>query len=64
MDELNAATFNELLSRCEELNVRVNPEKTRHHIVFDLLRTHAQLGTALFAEGVLELAPNGSSGYL
>src|SRR5687768_14016803 len=51
IDELNASTFNELLQRAEDLNVRVNPEKTRHHIVFDLLRAYAALGTELFADG-------------
>ena len=64
VDELNAAPFNELLERADALNVRVNPEKTRHHIVFDLLRTHAQLGSALFADGVLEMASHGNSGFL
>ncbi|MEQ1860037.1 MAG: transcription termination factor Rho [Chthoniobacteraceae bacterium] len=64
IDELNAAPFNELLERADALNVRVNPDKSRHHIVFDLLRAHAQLGSTLFAEGVLELSQNGSSGFL
>jgi transcription termination factor Rho len=64
MDELNSAPYNELLRRADELNVRVNPEKTRHHIVFDLLRANAQLGSTIFADGVLELAPNGNTGYL
>jgi transcription termination factor Rho len=64
VDELNAAPFNELLRRADELSVRVNPEKTRHHIVFDLLRAQAQLGASLFADGVLELAQNGNTGYL
>lgn len=64
IDELNAATFNELLERAESLSVRVNPEKTRHHIVFDLLRAYAALGTVLYADGVLELAQNGNTGFL
>lgn len=64
IDELNAAPFNELLERADALNVRVNPEKTRHHIVFDMLRAHSQLGSILFADGVLELAQNGNTGFL
>ena len=64
IDELNAATYNELLQRAEDLSVRVNPEKTRHHIVFDLLRAYASLGTVLYADGVLELAQNGNTGFL
>jgi transcription termination factor Rho len=64
IDELNAAPFNELLRRADEINVRINPEKTRHHIVFDLLRAYAALGTVLYADGVLELAQNGNTGFL
>jgi transcription termination factor Rho len=60
IDELNAAPFNELLRRCEEIALRVNPDKTRHHIVFDLLRAYASMGTILFADGVLELTQQGS----
>jgi transcription termination factor Rho len=64
VDELNAAPYNELVRRADELGVRVNPEKTRHHIVFDLLRAYSQLGTTLLADGVLELSQNGNTGYL
>jgi len=53
IDELNAAPFHELLERAEGLNVRINPEKTRHHIVFDLLRAYASRGAELFADGML-----------
>jgi transcription termination factor Rho len=44
--------------------VRVNPEKTRHHLTFDLLRAYGSLGSQLFAEGVIELSQNGSTGFL
>lgn len=64
IDELNAAPFNELLRRAEELNVRINPEKTRHHLVFDLLRTYNQLGSTIYVDGVLELNQGGNVGYL
>jgi transcription termination factor Rho len=64
IDELNAAPFNDLLQRAEDVSVRVNPEKTRHHIVFDLLRAYAALGTELYVDGVLELAQNGNTGFL
>src|SRR4051794_33852429 len=63
VDELNEAPFHELLDRADALGVRINPEKTRHHIVFDLLRAYASRGTELFADGMLELGPQGS-GYL
>ena len=64
VDELNASPFNELLRRSDEMNLRVNPEKTRHHLVFDLLRTYGSLGTQIFAEGVIELSQNGNTGFL
>jgi len=64
IDELHASPFNELLRRADELNVRVNPEKTRHHLTFDLLRAYGSLGSELFAEGVVELSQNGSTGFL
>jgi transcription termination factor Rho len=64
VEELNAAPFNELLHRADELNVRVNPEKTRHHLTFDLLRTYASLGSEIFAEGVIELSQIGNTGFL
>ncbi len=62
MDELNAAPLQELLERADALHVRVNPEKTRHHIVFDLLRAYAARGTELYADGILEMGQGG--GYL
>jgi transcription termination factor Rho len=63
IDELNAAPFHELLDRAEALNVKINPEKTRHHIVFDLLRALAARGTELYADGIVEFGVQGS-GYL
>jgi transcription termination factor Rho len=63
IDELNAAPFNELIERSEAMQLKVNPDKTRHHMVFDLLRAYAARGTELYADGIVELAPQGS-GYI
>ena len=63
IDELNAAPFHELMERAESLGVKINPEKTRHNIVFDLLRALSARGTELFADGIVEFAPQGS-GYM
>ena len=60
IDELNAAPFNELLRRCEEVGLRINADKSRHQLVFDLLRAYASLGTALFADGVIDFSQQGS----
>jgi transcription termination factor Rho len=63
IDELNAAPIQELIERTDAMHVRVNPEKTRHHIVFDLLRAYAARGTELFADGILEMGAQGG-GFL
>lgn len=63
IDELNAAPFHELLDRADALHVKINPDKTRHHIVFDLLRALAARGTELYADGIVEFGAQGS-GYL
>lgn len=45
------------------MHLRPNADRTRHHIVFDLLKVYAQRGVELFADGVLEMSPQGS-GFL
>lgn len=60
IDELNSESLNALLGRAEALNLRLNPDKTRHQIVFELLRVYSSNGTQLFADGIVELAPQGS----
>jgi transcription termination factor Rho len=62
IDELNSAPFNELVEKAEALSLKLNPEKTRHHIVFDLLRAYAARGTELYADGILELSSQGGGG--
>jgi transcription termination factor Rho len=63
IDELHREPLAQLIERAAALRFRINPDKTRHHIVFDLLRAYAQRGTELYADGVLELSPQGS-GFL
>ena len=63
IEELHKETLGQLLERANALNFRVNPDKTRHHIVFDLLKAYANRGTELFADGIVEMAPQGS-GFL
>lgn len=59
IDELNAAPLHELIERADALHVRINPDRTRHHIVFDLLRAYASRGVELYADGVLETGGQG-----
>jgi transcription termination factor Rho len=60
IDELHEEPFNDLLARAESMGIRVNAEKTRHHIVFELLRVYASRGTQLFGDGIIELSSQGS----
>ncbi len=63
IDELHNESLAQLLKRAASMRLRLNPDKTRHHIVFDLLKAYASRGTELFADGVLEMSPQGS-GFL
>src|SRR5580658_10049073 len=63
IDELHSETLAQLLERAAALRFRLNPDKTRHHIVFDLLKAYAGRGTELLVDGILEMSPQGS-GFL
>lgn len=47
-----------LLERAEELRMRISPDRSRHHLILDLLKFHANRGGELQAEGVLEITPD------
>ena len=64
IDTLHAEPLASLLQRGIALGLRLNTDKTRHHLVFDLLKAYAVRGTQLFADGVFEATPGGSSGFL
>ena len=63
IDELHSEPLAALVARAETLRLRLNPDRTRHHLVFELLKAYASRGTELFADGILELSPQGS-GFL
>ena len=63
IEELHAETIQELMHRGSSVGVRWNADKTRHHLVFDLLRAYASRGTVLFADGIVEMAAQGG-GFL
>lgn len=63
VDELHQLTLGELVERANAFNLKLNADKTRHHLVFDLLRAYAMRGTELYADGIIEISPQGS-GYL
>ena len=55
MNELHGMTHAELVTRSEELRMRINPDRSRHHLILDLLRFYGTHGVELQAEGVLEI---------
>jgi transcription termination factor Rho len=63
IEELNAEPLNDLFERAEALALRLNADKTRHQIVFELLKAYASRGTLLFADGVIEMSAQGN-GFL
>lgn len=63
IDELHRETLVELTERAAKFHLRLNADKTRHHLVFDLLKFYSARGTELYADGVLEASPQGS-GFL
>ena len=63
IDELHEETLGQLLDRADTLRLRLNADKTRNHLVFELMKAYANRGTELFADGVVEMSPQGS-GFL
>ncbi|MEA3209977.1 MAG: transcription termination factor Rho [Chthoniobacter sp.] len=63
IDELHRETLAELSERAARYHLKLNADKTRHHLVFDLLRVYASRGTELYADGIVEMSPQGS-GFL
>ena len=63
IDELHQLPLGELIERANTFHLKLNADKTRHHLVFDLLRVYASRGTELYADGIIEMATQGS-GYL
>lgn len=63
IDELHEENLAQLLERAGVLRLRLNADKSRHHLVFELLKAYAVRGTELFADGIVEMAPQGS-GFL
>src|SRR2546430_1715824 len=56
VEELHSAPLARLVERVAELGLRLHPERTRHQIIFDLLRSYAERGTIVTARGVVEIA--------
>jgi len=62
LNDLQTLSFEKLIARAIELNVRVRPDGSRHHLILDLARLHLTKGGVVTATGLLEL--NGEQGVL
>ena len=56
LDTLHAAPLGELTEQARALGVRYNPERSRRHLVFDLLRARVERGIPTTVEGVAEIS--------
>lgn len=58
LDELHAMTHAALVERAAEVKLRVNPDRSRHHLILDLWKSYGNHGVELQAEGVVEVMPD------
>jgi transcription termination factor Rho len=63
-DELQALKLPELHARFRTYNVRINPDRNRNQLIADLLRFFLSQRVKITVDGVLDLAQDGSHGYL
>ena len=65
LDDLHALSHAQLVARAASLGLRANPERTRHQLVFDLVKFYVQGGTRLRVDGILEMSgENQNHGFL
>jgi transcription termination factor Rho len=55
LDDLHALSHAQLVARAAGLGLKANPDRTRHQLVFDLMKFHAQGGARLHVDGILEI---------
>ena len=55
IEALHATPMAELFKTARELNLRHSPERTRHQLVFDLLKFYNEKQVPLFGDGILEI---------
>jgi transcription termination factor Rho len=56
LDRLHSLNHTLLLDLTREFGLRVSHERTRHQLVFDLLKAYGARGTKILAEGMVELS--------
>jgi transcription termination factor Rho len=63
LDQLHRLNHPTLVELARDLGLRASHERTRHQLIFDLLRAYSSRGITLVAEGMLELS-NETHGFL
>lgn len=58
--ELHAEPLAALIVRGKAMHLRIDADRTRHQIVFELLKAYAFYGCEIFVDGVLEISAQGS----
>ena len=56
MDGLHSTPVARLFEIARELNLRHTPDRSRHQLVFDIIKFYAAKGVPVFADGILELS--------
>ncbi len=56
VDELHAMSASDLLKEAGALGVRPNPERSRHYLIYDIMRARVQRGARVFADGIAEIS--------
>ena len=63
IDGLHTTPLARLFEMARSFNLRSTPDRSRHQLVFDILKFHAARGTPVYADGILELSPE-NQGFL
>jgi transcription termination factor Rho len=63
IDDLHRMPHGKLLDAAARYRVRSGPDRSRHHIILDLVRFYLMRGVQVSCEGILE-GPSEGSGYL
>ncbi|MBC8001476.1 MAG: transcription termination factor Rho, partial [Opitutaceae bacterium] len=56
LSDLHGESLRQLAERARSLRLRVNPDRSRRHLILDLLRAYGNRGTVTSVDGVLDLS--------
>ncbi|HWB59854.1 MAG TPA: transcription termination factor Rho [Chthoniobacteraceae bacterium] len=56
LDDLQKTPFPQLIELADGLHLKASPDRSRHQIILDLMKFHAQRGDHLLADGILEIS--------